>query len=331
MRHRNIIITLSAGLAFLISCDKEPAVGTTLYPEKDIYGNVEAYIDNRCFFPKNEISTKLIQAGIGGSLKSGMEKVSIKVELTNPATQDLDFTLEVDDAHFKDEEMPATVLDAYAINFIRNRVTVKAGSRASEEAFEFMLDTENSQMLKDFTDEAIITLRLKSSQNVQTIEGYDTYIWRVSKEVTNIDADGSLEGRTEIDVSSYIVKAGFYGSVTDALSDSDTDTFSYGAIGATVKVEFNEEVDIIGLSISPMFYFGEWGMSCSKIDIYGGLSPDSLTRIGESVNPLEMPVDFTPWGTTFYSPVKVKFLTIYLQANYGMGTNIGLTELRFYK
>lgn len=322
---------MAAGVALLSSCDKEPAVGTTLYPEKDVYGTVEAYIDNRCFFPKNEISTKLVQTGVGGSLKSGMETVRIKVELTNPAPQDLSFTMEVNGSYFKDENMEETVLDASSISFMRNKVIVKSGAYASDEAFEFMLDTENSQALKEFSGSAVVALGLKSEEGLKIIEGYDTYIWRVSKEVTNINAEGSLEGKTEIDVNTYVVKAGFYGSVTNDLSDSDNETFAYGGTGSSVKVEFNEETEIIGLSITPMCYFGSWGMSCSKIDIHGGLTQDSLTRIGESVNPLEMPVDFTPWGTAFYSPVKVKYLTIYLQANYGMGSNVGLTEIRFYK
>lgn len=52
----------------LVACDNEPEVGSTLYPENDNSASVKAFIDNRCFYPKNSIETNIVQTSDGENL-----------------------------------------------------------------------------------------------------------------------------------------------------------------------------------------------------------------------------------------------------------------------
>ena len=64
---KNIITSMVLLLPlWFVACESEREVGSTLFPEGNSGDIVKAFIDNRCFYPKNYMESTVVQAGNGG-------------------------------------------------------------------------------------------------------------------------------------------------------------------------------------------------------------------------------------------------------------------------
>lgn len=96
---KNIITSMVLLLPlWFVACESEREVGSTLFPEGNSGDIVKAFIDNRCFYPKNYMESTVVQAGNGGDLIAGSEQVDLRVQLTNAAPQDLFFSMKVENS-----------------------------------------------------------------------------------------------------------------------------------------------------------------------------------------------------------------------------------------
>lgn len=327
-------------LAGLTSCENEPEVESALFPEDESTHVVKAYIDNYCFYPKNTMQSHLLQLGAGGELSGGDKPVELKVQLTHVATQDLTFSLVVDRTKFQPEDDETILLGEDAVSFATQQVTVYKGEQASREAISFSLNKE-SQSLKTFSGNGVLALALVSNDGVEVVPGYDTYVWKVTKEVSNINVGGNLQGKTMIPVTEYDVLQSYYGewSPTDDLSDGVTDNYSYILFYSQneghneFRVQFHDEQPVVGLTVTPFLEWGDWSLSCSKVELWGGEDENHLIRIGVAVNTGATPTSYMPWEVAFLDPVKVKLLKILVLDNFTKGSsqNVVIPEVRFYK
>lgn len=332
---KNIITSMVLLLPlWFVACESEREVGSTLFPEENSGDIVKAFIDNRCFYPKNYMESTVVQTGNGGDLIAGSEQVDLRVQLTNAAPQDLVFSMKVENSVSDAREDDVTWLGEDAISFLNQTVTIKKGELESEEMISFTLD-EESGSLKELAESGMVALSLVTTDAVEISENYSTYLWKVNKEITNIDVNGSLKDKTMIDVTSYDVIGG-YGVPTQDLSDDNMNTSLMSYIGypnAKIPFHMHEPQEIIGLSITPAGYWGAWNLDYSKVELLGGDEPDNLTRIGIATCTTGMPSDHTPWEIAFYSPIKVRYLTVHVLDNFSNGGSINAlcAEIRLYR
>ena len=206
---KNIITSMVLLLPlWFVACESEREVGSTLFPEENSGDIVKAFIDNRCFYPKNYMESTVVQTGNGGDLIAGSEQVDLRVQLTNAAPQDLVFSMKVENSVSDAREDDVTWLGEDAISFLNQTVTIKKGELESEEMISFTLD-EESGSLKELAESGMVALSLVTTDAVEISENYSTYLWKVNKEITNIDVNGSLKDKTMIDVNSYDVIGGY--------------------------------------------------------------------------------------------------------------------------
>ena len=326
----SLLMTLPLAMA---SCENDPEVGSTLFPQQEGALDVTAYIDNRCFSPKNYMESKVVQTAGGDKMIMQEKEVSIKVQLTNAAPQDLTFSLQV--IGEETEEGEVQLLAADAIKFTTQEVTVEKGSIESSQPLVFSLNPE-SESLRAFKDNAIAKMQLMTKSDVKISEVYNSYQWKVTKEITNINETGTLDGKTELGVDMYVVKDPFYGSPTKDLSDGDFDSYSMGYLTyntAKIVVDMNEVQDIIGFALTPTQVWGDWSLNASKVDVWGGMDEENMERIGIATCKSGKPSSHTPWTIEFYSPVTVKHMEIECLDNFSGGSTQTVinAEIRFYK
>ena len=98
-------------------------------------------------------------------------------------------------------------------------------------------------------------------------------------------------------------------------------------------MQFHDEQPVVGLTVTPFLEWGDWSLSCSKVELWGGEDENHLTRIGVAVNTGATPTSYMPWEVTFLDPVKVKLLKILVLDNFTKGSsqNVVIPEVRFYK
>ena len=167
---------------WFVACESEREVGSTLFPEENSGDIVKAFIDNRCFYPKNYMESTVVQTGNGGDLIAGSEQVDLRVQLTNAAPQDLVFSMKVENSVSDAREDDVTWLGEDAISFLNQTVTIKKGELESEEMISFTLD-EESGSLKELAESGMVALSLVTTDAVEISENYSTYLWKVNKEI----------------------------------------------------------------------------------------------------------------------------------------------------
>lgn len=329
--NKNILSLLFIASLSLQACDNGVEFGDPLFPETGNELSVKAYIDNHCFYPKNEMESNVVQTGDGSKLMVQDEEVKIKVQLTNAAATDLNFSLVVNNELAKNTAEGVTPLSEDAITFGTREVTIPQGELESTDELNFSLNKE-SKALKEFEKDGYITLQLVSTNDVEISEKYNSYTWKVSKEITNIDVSGKLEGKQAIGTDMMSVLNMYNMPETDVMDD-DMETYGMYYIGSTkVPIVFNEAQEVIGLSFTPTGLWGAWSLSPRKAEILGGMEEDKQTRIGIATNTQPMPSDHTPWEIVFFSPIKVKYMTINFLENYDENSqNVIISEVKAYK
>lgn len=331
---KSLILTAILALPLLFaSCDSEPAVGTTLFPENTEGNAVKAYIDNRCFYPKNQITTKVVQTIDGSKMFLDGEKVELRVQLTNPSFEDLTFKMKVNNPETEEEK--ETLLGEDAISFINNTVTVRKGEIESSEMITFTLN-KDSESLKAFKEKGMISLSLVSDNGVEISDNYKTYVWNVTKEVTNINTEGTAKGLEMISFDDYEVLDPYYGSPTEALGDNSDDFWGGGIIRLpydnekiALKINMKKENEVSAISFQALNVDMSWATNPKKLEILAGDDPNQLERVGFAINP-KMPTSPEYWDIVFFSPIKAKHIVIIGREAFG-GQIILISEMRLYK
>ena len=225
-----------------------------------------------------------------------------------------------------------------AISFIHQTVTVRQGKQESQEMIRFKLN-ENSESLKAMGKSGMVSLVLTTQDPVKISDRFNSYVWKVNKEITNINADGDLKDKTMIAVTEYDVLAPPYGWETDDVSDNVMDTYTEHTIGqpsADLSIQLKETKAIAGLSLTPSGGgWGLWNLSCKTVEVLGGdnTGVENQVRIGIATCTTGIPSDNIPWAIAFYSPVKVKYLTVRVLENFATDGTLKtwIAEMRLYE
>ena len=124
---------MAALLLPLASCDDEPEVGSTLYPESPENYDAKLYI-NETALPGNQTSLEVVQTPV--SLIIPDNEISFYVRLTKPVTTDVTVNVtenpELAEAYLSDAE----ALPEGSLQLANTSVTIKAGSTVSEQPTE---------------------------------------------------------------------------------------------------------------------------------------------------------------------------------------------------
>ncbi|TYK36832.1 DUF1735 domain-containing protein [Bacteroides pyogenes] len=317
----------------LVACDNEPEVGSTLYPENDNSASVKAFIDNRCFYPKNSIETNIVQTSDGSKLIVNSESVKTRVQLTNAAPQDLTFSMKVDNSAIAETD-GATLLTDDAVSFINQTVTVKKGEIESKDFIVFALNGD-SKSLREFQDKGILGFSLNTSDDVEISKKFGTYLWKVNKEITNINADGDLKDKTPIDFEDYEVLDPFYHAPTKKLNDPEYSMWDgYERMFAQdpksyLQINLKKDFSLAGFSLYPI-ELGSWDFNPKKIEVLGGPDEQNLALIGFAISK-QKPSSKDPWEIVFYSPIQVKCLRILVTESYSNNRVVMIPGLKLFK
>ena len=319
----------------LVACDSEPEVGSTLYPEIDNSTLVKAFIDNRCFYPKNSIETNIVQTSDGEKLIITSDLVRIRVQLTNAAPKDLTFSMRVDNSVVDAEADEMTLLADDAVSFISQTVTVEKGEIESKDFIVFALNGD-SKSLREFPNKGILGFSLNTSDDVEISKEYGTYLWKVNKEITNINADGDLKDKTQFAFEDYDVLDPTYHTPIDYLDDPGYSMWNgYVRMYAQnpniyLQINMKKDFDLAGFSIYPMELQGSWDYNPKKLEILGGPDEQNLTRIGFAISK-QKPSSKDPWEIVFYSPIQVKCLRILVTESYSDNDLVFIPGLKLFK
>lgn len=318
----------------LVACDNEPEVGSTLYPENDNSASVKAFIDNRCFYPKNSIETNIVQTSDGSKLIVNSESVKTRVQLTNAAPKDLTFSMKVDNSAVAETD-GATLLADDAVSFINQTVTVKKGEIESKDFIVFTLNSA-SKSLREFQDKGILGFSLNTPDDVEISKKFGTYLWKVNKEITNINADGDLKDKTPVDFEDYEVLDPFYHTPTEKLNDPKYSLWEgYVSLSAQtsnsyLQINLKKDFSLAGFSLYPIELQGSWDYNPKKIEILGGPDEKNLTRVGFAVSKQKPSTD-DPWEVVFYSPLAVRCLRILVTESYATNGRVMIPGLKLFK
>ncbi|WP_333616320.1 DUF1735 domain-containing protein [Bacteroides pyogenes] len=295
---------------------------------------MKAFIDNRCFYPKNSIETNIVQTSDGSKLIVNSESVKTRVQLTNAAPQDLTFSMKVDNSAIAETD-GATLLTDDAVSFINQTVTVKKGEIESKDFIVFALNGD-SKSLREFQDKGILGFSLNTSDDVEISKEYGTYLWKVNKEITNINVDGDLKDKTQVAFEDYDVLDPSYHTPIDDLDDPGYLMWSgYVRMYAQnpniyLQINMKKDFDLAGFSIYPMELQGSWDYNPKKLEILGGPDEQNLTRIGFAVSK-QKPSSKDPWEIVFYSPIQVKCLRILVTESYSDNDLVLIPGLKLFK
>ena len=184
------------------SCQSDPEVGSLLYPVDNTVV-VKGFIDNRCYFPKNEATSEVIQAGEGGKLTTSGDTISLFAEITNPTDKDLTFILKA----VPTTSEGLTALKGDAVSLKTAIVTIKQGEKISAKPFIFSINKESASLkaLKN-KEKAELVLSLESKDGLDIVQSDSTFKWIISKKISNINSIGTLEGKQQIGFSIQLEK-----------------------------------------------------------------------------------------------------------------------------
>lgn len=327
----------------LFSCQSEQEVGTPLYPTSgDEYTQV-AFVDNHAYGFKNLKWTTYARAGASEMLDIPADTLKFDVKLTMTAEKDLTFKLKIDNSKVNQDYIDSyAIMDEEAVKIENGTVTVKKGQMKSEQPFKVVLNEKSKSLLNmDESKTGVIVFTFESADGVKISEKYNAYSWELYKEVRWVNPNGSIEQMTPLDVNSYKVFDGYYGSVTTKLSDNDKETVERYYITSNerifIKIDFNEETEFSAIQLTPGGSF--FGDNLAKyfmkeVEILGSADGNTYTKLGTATCPA-MPTEAQePWNIVFYSTQKVKHLRIRTISTFESKESnqpVFLTELKFLK
>ena len=163
-------------------------------------------------------------------------------------------------------------------------------------------------------------------------------MWKVNKEITNINAGGDLKDKTPVDFEDYEVLDPLYHKPTEDLNDpkySFWEGKGYVSLSAQtsnsyLQINLKEDFSLAGFSLYPIELQGSWDYNPKKIEILGGPDEQNLTRVGFAVSKQKPSTD-DPWEVVFYSPLAVRCLRILVTESYATNGRVMIPGLKLFK
>lgn len=335
---------LFALTAIVTSCQSEPEIGSSLYPDNNKDNQLMAFVDNGIYNRKNFMSTTLVQAGNMPKIEVPTDTLRFNVRLTQPADRDLTFYLKVDETkiptYLKSTHRP---LPADAVNMLNSKVIVKKGQMQGSQPFVATLNNMSKTLinLKE-DDKGLIPLTINTNDMVAISNKYNSYCWEVGKQVFWVNPKGTVDKLTPIPVTNYeVITNTMYGSVGEELSDGNTTTFARYLISDRdidmLSITLKQPTEITAIQLTPMgFFFGEYLNLCfmKKIEILGSVDGTTFTSMGVAQNTNKPKGPQNVWNIVFYASQKVKTIRIRTFSTFQSNMPnqaVFLSELRLFR
>lgn len=317
------------------SCQSDPEVGSLLYPVDNTVV-VKGFIDNRSYFPKNEATSEVIQAGEGGKLTTSGDTISLFAEITNPTDKDLTFTLKA----VPTTSEGLTALKGDAVSLKTAIVTIKQGEKISAKPFIFSINKESASLkaLKN-KEKAELVLSLESKDGLDIVQSASTFKWIISKKISNINSIGTLEGKQQIGFEKYDYLDPGYKQKSNILSDGDMsdsncERFDLDNPNSYAQFNFHEPTEVSGLTlIVPEFSkMGYPEGTMPRVVQIKALVDNKWTDIGEAICP-EIKKSPKGWDIVFFNKIKTTQINLTFTDNFSKGKYLYtvLSEVKFYK
>ncbi|MGM9767583.1 MAG: DUF1735 domain-containing protein [Candidatus Cryptobacteroides sp.] len=306
------ILALIAAGAFVCSCEEEPEVGSTLYPE------AEETFEPRVYINETDIIGNTAELSVIQTPQDVLapDNISFYLRLTKAAAEDVQVSVALDTP----EAEGYTSLSSSSVNLINPTVTIPAGKLVSSEPVT--LGFVMSEEFKGDWTNAITSVRISevSSPDVLIGSDHNTLTAHLEKEFTNFKGQSSadLDGLVQIPYDSYTVDAwsyddySTYGSweETSNLSDGSSSTFvgnSYGYLD--IVITFDQPVPVSALSFCYYYYSGY----CPKdIEIFTSDDYVNWTSQVAFANTLQPRESTEEIPVVFYSPLTCKYIEFYV-------------------
>ena len=307
----SILALISAG-AFVCSCEEEPEVGSTLYPE------AEETFEPRVYINETDIIGNTAELSVVQTPQDVLapDNISFYLRLTKAATEDVQVTVSLDSP----EAEGFTSLTSSSVNLVNPTVTIPAGKLVSSGpvTLEFVMSDE----FKGDWTKAITSAKISevSSPDVLIGSDHNTITARLEKKFTNFKGQSSddLKNLVQIPYDRYTVDAWscddyyVYGTWegTSNLSDGSSSTYvgyEYGYLD--IVITFDKPVPVSALSFC---YYNSSGWCPKDIEIFTSddyVNWTSQAALSNAVQPRKN-TDEVP--VVFYSPLTCKYLEFYV-------------------
>ncbi len=299
-----VLIGALALLPLFSACQKEPAVGTPLYPvEEEYHGPMVYFYDSSS---STSLSSQVVKTPAGLALPE--DTVKIYPQLTQAVNKDITISL-VEDVELAEKlsNGKITVLPEGTLKFEVPSVVIKAGAKRSEEPIKVVL--QECEAITNVSDFALSALRLSTdAEGVQVSKQYSSFVWNFTIKELNVKL-GTTAGKTFISTSEYTLETN---SWNDPEGEELTDgIFESGWYGSEIVFSFAKEETVTAVYIYPACYWGYyWSYSVSAVEIFTSNDGSNWKSNGELYFP-DFVQDMTvPTVVEFYAPVKVKYLKV---------------------
>ncbi len=313
------LIGVLALLPVFASCEKEPEVGTPLYPVEEEYMGPMVYFYNSASSPT--ISSQIVKTP--GGLVIPEDTIMIYPQLTQTLDKDVTVYMVEDTELSKQLSTSNTVaLPEGSLSFAVPSVVIKAGTKRAEEPIKVVL--QECDAVSSFSDFAVSAVRLATDEEgVRVSKQYSTYTWNLSMKELNVKR-GTEEGKKIINPSEYTVSANNTWRI-DRLTDGK---YEAGWYGKWFAFEFAKEEEVTSVYIHPVDYgsWSGWGYSVTKAEVFTSNDGETWKSHGE-LEFTDYVKDMTvPTVIEFYKPVKCKHLKVQILAGEDV-SEIAVTRL----
>lgn len=333
---------LSAGF-LLTACQSDPEVGSTLYPTEAEDYSPKAYISNVDINKKDFSLKTWIEQGLGQTtITVPNDTLTFRVKLTEAASKDLTFMIKSDNSKLDQGAASAgtfTKIGNDALKFAVDKVVVKQGAMESKDVFKVALD-KDAQSLLNLTGAGKVAFTIESLDGTKIGKRYDTYIWNLQKNVTNVNSAGTMAGLSNLPVADYVVSNGYSAGYTmdpdGFLSGGNVIYTSFGnAVGKTIHIELNNPTAISGLGILSAYMYSGSNLknyALNDVEIFAGMTSTDLKKVGNAYRNNKPTQREDPWNIIFYQPITVKYIDIVCHNTFrGTGNYAYTAGLRLYK
>ena len=317
---------LAAVLPLFTACSDSMEVGDTLHPTAQEDYSAKAYI---------VLDDAVQQSTAPKIVKTPTEcivpeyKVEVYAKLSRPADADVTVTVEPSAELTAANLGDCKALAADAFTMERGTVTIKAGQTQSEEPIVAALQNNDAVNALQAGETGKLTFAIKSvSGGVATSANHNSFNAYATCEFNNIKENGSIEGKTAYDNTSFSVFSDVYGESTsflndgklavdadgNAIQDSYESTNDWG--NAAWTITFDEEQTVSAVAIWPAYYYS-WNYSVADYNVLTSTDGTNWTDNGRAVkNVYPDRNNPQPAVAELISPMKAKYVRIVVNGSY---------------
>ncbi|MGN0229584.1 MAG: BT_3987 domain-containing protein [Muribaculaceae bacterium] len=250
---------MAALLLPLASCQDEPEVGSTLYPESPENYDAKLYI-NETALPGNQTSLEVVQTPV--SLLIPQDEISFYVRITKPVTTDVTVSVtenpQIAEAYLSDAE----ALPEGSLKFGNTSVTIKAGSMMSEQPITAQV--VESDAVRNLTTTGVAAITLTSnSANIATGSNNNAYYVVINKKVTNFKGQSvsELASLNLIPHSQFQATVDGYDATDLADGNSSTEFWYWNPGGYDIIFSFEEATPVKALG----YFYASYSGYCPNV------------------------------------------------------------------